>query len=171
MGHAIIRGNNVDEKFASANKALMQLERRIAARSIVAPLTPIIISGYCKEDDGGVIARVMVPVSGFIAKVSLHIETLEDVEFLKKNSLEFYIESHQPDGMVISKRFVTKKMSVGETTSFKISSESRVTVSINTKAFGIWYSLILEPETPIKRKVDVSDMDYLLEYERAEIEE
>lgn len=170
MGHAIIRGNTVDEKLASANKALMQLERRIAARSIVAPLTPMIMSGYCKEDDGGIIARVMIPVSGFITKVSLYIEAIEDVEFLKKNVLEFYIESHQSDGMIINKQFKTKKTAIGEFTSFKILSESRITVSINTKASGIWYSIVLEPEVPIKRKVDVSGTDDLLESE-TEVEE
>jgi len=163
MGHAIIRGNTVEEKFASADKALHQLERRIGARSIVAPLTPMIISGYCKEDDGGIIARVMIPVSGFIAKVSLYIESLEDVEFLKKNSLEFYVESQQPDGMIISKQFITKKMTIREVSNFRISSESRVTVSINTKALGIWYSLVLEPEVPIKRRIDFPDESEMIE--------
>jgi len=171
MGTDIIRGKTHDEKFASANQALKQLERRIAARSIVAPLTPIVIVGYCDKDDNGVIIRSMFPVSCFVTKISLFIEKLEDEEFLKKNILEFYIESRQIDGTVISKKFMSKKLDIITLSNFKIPVDSRITVSINTKASGIYWGLVLEPEMPIKRKVDVSDIELLSPVEREMIEE
>lgn len=170
MGHAIIRGNTVEEKFESANKALMQLERRIAARSIVAPLTPIIVMGYCDQPVDGVIAKGMFPVSGFITKVSLFIESLEDPEYLKKNSLKFYMQAHQADGTVISKEFSSRELSIKERSNFKIAADSRVTVSLDVKVSGIWYGFVMEPETPIKRAVDVSDTDVLSPTELEEIE-
>lgn len=157
MGHAIIRGETYDEKFASANKALQQLERRISMRSIVAPLTPIIIMGYCKEDEDGVIARGMLPVSGFITKVSLYIGRLEDPEFIKKDVLRFYIKSCQVDGTIISKEFLSKKLSIEEFSNFKVAVDSRIAVAINVKAFDIWYGFVMEPEAPIHKIVEFED--------------
>jgi hypothetical protein len=171
MGHAIIRGNTVEEKFESANKALMQLERRISARSIVAPLTPIIVMGYCKEDEDGVIVRGMFPISGTVAKVSAFIGRLEDPEFLKKNSLIFRVETRQPDGTVISKEIQTRELVVGAQSNFKVAADSRIIVSVNVKVFDVYYGLVLEPETPIKRKVDVSDIEVLAPVELEMIEE
>ena len=154
MGHAIIRGDSVDEKFASADKALSQLERRIAARSIVAPLTPIIVMGYCNQADDGVIARGMFPISGFITKVSLFIEKLEDEELLRKGVLRLCIKTYQENGTEIKREFPSKKLSINEVVNFAVAANSRMEVLINTKAFGVWYSLVLEPETPIKKRVD-----------------
>lgn len=171
MGTDIIRGNTYDEKFASANQALKQLERRIAARSIIAPLTPIVIVGYCDKDDNGVIVRSIFPVSGFVTKISLFIEKLDDEEFLKKNTLEFYLESRQVDGTIISKKFMSKKLDISTFSNFNVAVDSRLIVSINTKASGIYWGLVLEPETPIKRKVDVSDTDLLGPAELEMIEE
>lgn len=171
MGHAIIRGNTHEEKFESANKALMQLERRINARSIVAPLTPIIVMGYCKEDEDGVIARGMLPVSGSVTKVSLFIERLEDPEYLKNNSMKVRVELYQSNGTEIRREFPSRKLSIGEFVNFGVAADSRVSISINIKAYGIWYGLVMEPETSIKRKVDVSDTDLLAPVELEMIEE
>ena len=171
MGHAIIRGNTVEEKFESANKALMQLERRIAARSIVAPLTPMVVMGYCKESEDGVIIRGMFPVSGFISKVSLFIERLEDKEYLKNNSMRIRVELLQSNGTEVRREFPTRKLSIEERINYAIAADSRVTISINVKAYGIWYGLVMEPETPIKRKVDVSDIEVLAPTELEMIEE
>jgi hypothetical protein len=174
MGHAIIRGNSVDEKFASADKALLQLERRIAARSIVAPLTPIVVMGYCNQADDGVIFKGMFPMSGFITKVSLFIEKLEDENFLKNNLLRICVKLYQENGTEIKREFPTKKLYIGEVVSYAIAANSRVEVLINTKAFGIYYGLVLEPETPIKKRVDFiesEDTNLLLQSEPKMIEE
>lgn len=171
MGHTIIKGNNVEEMFASADKALSHLERSIRARSIVAPLTPIIVMGYCKEDEDGVIVRGMFPISGTVAKVSAFVGRLEDPEFLKKNPLIFYIETRQPDGTVISKEIQTRQLLVGLQSNFKVAADSRIIVSVNTRVFDVYYGLVLEPETPIKRRVDVSDFEVLAPTELEMIEE
>ncbi len=171
MGHTIIRGETTDEKFASADKALVQLERRIRARSIIAPLTPIVVMGYCKEDDDGVIVRAMFPITGFVTKLSILIERLEDAEFLKKDILKFHIESFQSDGTKITREISTKKLSAEMFSNFKIVAGSTVVVLVNTKAFGIWYGLVIEPETPIKREVEFSSVEDLASVEREMIEE
>ncbi len=171
MGHAIIRGNTTEEKFESANKALMQLERRISARSIVAPLTPMIVMGYCRESEDGVIIRGMFPVSGFITKVSLFIEKLEDTEYLKNNSIRVCVELRQSNGTEVRREFPTRKLSIEEHVNFAIAANSRVTIFVNVKVYGIWYGLVMEPETPIKRKVDVSDTNLLAPVELEMIEE
>lgn len=171
MGHAIIRGNSVDEKFASADKALSQLERRINARSIVAPLTPIIVMGYCDQADDGVVAKGMFPISGYITKVSLFIEKLEDDNFFKSNTLKLCIKLYQENGTEVKREFPSKKLSIGEFVNYPIVANSRVEVLINTKAFGIWYGLVLEPEVSIKKKIDVSDTELLSPVEVEMIEE
>jgi hypothetical protein len=171
MGNSILRDGTNEEKLARADKALMQLERRINMRSIVAPLTPIVIVGYSEKDDNGVIARGMIPLSGFITKVSLFIDRLDDEAFLRSNALEFYIEIRQADGTITSKKFLSKRLDISTLSNFKIAADSRLIVSINTKATGIYWGFIMEPETPIKRKVDVADTDLLGSVELAMIEQ
>jgi len=171
MGHAIIRGETYEEKFASADKALSQIMRRVDARSIIAPLTPIVVIGYCKEDEDGVIVRGMFPISGFITKVSMFIERVEDSEFLKKDVLRFYIESCQSDGVKMSREFLTKKLSIEEFSNFKIAAGSRIAISVNTKVFGVWYGLVMESEIPILKQVEFSDVEVLSGIERQMIEE
>jgi hypothetical protein len=159
MGNSILKDGPIEEKLARADKALMQLERRISARSIVAPLTPIVIMGYSAQDDNGVIARGMFPLAGAITKISLFIEQLADEAFLRTNAIEFYLEARQEDGTIISKKFLTKKLSIGEFTSFKVAANSRIIVSINTKASGIYYGFILEPDMPTRKKIDVDSLE------------
>lgn len=171
MGHAIIRGETYEEKFASADKALSQIMRRVDARKIIAPLTPIVVMGYCREDDNGVIFKGMFPVSGFITKVSLFIEKLEDDNFLKNNSLRICVKFYQENGTEVKREFPTRKLYIGEFISYAIGANSRVEVSLNVKAFGIWYGFIMEPEIPILKQVEFSDVEVLAPEERAMIEE
>ncbi|MDI6785128.1 MAG: hypothetical protein QMD92_00305 [bacterium] len=159
MGYTIIKGNTVDEQLASADKALSHLERRINARSIVAPLTPMIISGFCKEDEDGVILKVLLPISGYITKLSFFIDDIEDVEFLKKNFLVISIEARLADGTLVMKKFPTKQLAAEVFTSYKVEANSCITVLVNTKVRGVWYGFVVEPELSIKRKVDVSILE------------
>lgn len=154
MGNSILKSGTVEEKLARADKALIQLERRILARTIVAPLTPIVVMGYCEKDDNGVIARGVLPVSGFVTKVSVFIEKIDQEDFLKKNNLEFTVEINQADGTSLSKTFASKKMAVNEPSSMKMAADSRIKVLINTPVTGVYYGLVLEPEAPIRRKVE-----------------
>lgn len=155
MGRTIIRGETVDEKFASADKALSQLERRIEARSIVAPLTPIVVMGYCKEDDEGVIFKGVFPISGFITKVSFFIERLENEELLKKDALKFIINAYQPSGDYQIKEISSKRLSAAVQSNFKVLSDSLLTISVSTKVFGVYYGFVLEPEVPVRKKIDL----------------
>ena len=171
MGHTIIRGETTDEKFASVDTALRQLVRRVDARKILAPLTPIVVVGYCKEDDEGVIARMMFPITGFITKISMFIERLEDTELLKKDVLRFCIEAVQPDGTKMSREFLTKVLFIEAFCNFAVAACSRIKVSVNTKVFGVWYGLVMEPEIPLQRQVEFLDIEVLSPTERAMIGE
>ena len=171
MGHTIIRGVTTDEKFASVDTALRQIVRRVDARKILAPLTPIVVMGYCKEDEDGVIFRGMFPMSGFITKVSLFIEKLENEELLKKDVLRICVKLYQENGTEVKREFPTKKLYIEEAISYAIGANSRVEVSLSIKAFGVWYGLVMEPEIPLQRKVEFLDIEVLSPTERTMIGE
>ena len=94
---------------------------------------------------------------------------------MKKNNLEFKVEIQQADGVTMSKVFASKKLSINEPSSIKLAAESRIKVTVNTPVSGVYYGLVLEPETPLKRRVDFvesePDLNLLAEVERVMVEE
>lgn len=146
----------LEEQVKSNTLAIQQLNRRMTSRRILAPLSPVVLSGFCFKPVGGVIAGAIMPISGYITTVMAYAERLP-MRADGKLGFTLIVFFEGPDGMSGSKSFDIRQSNLAAITNIYVKAGTRICVTTPSEVENICYGIVFEPEMPSYTKIDVSD--------------